>query len=324
METLRRLFSWQLLALLVAAMAARAQQTATPPGTGQTPATQPTISPDITVTGTTPHAEPPLPKLAPDQFTDCYSRNKTTGPETMDFVGMANCEAQLESDRRAVIEKCINRDGKSAPPVVVLACTELLERRIFLGSDRFYVYGNRAEAYLAQGDRQHALDDYNEAVKLAPHNAKLYYNRGVFYLAQPDVDAALRDFDTALSLDPKLVLALLQRAKIHKTRNDFGGALADYSEAIRLEPKTAAAWSGRGYVCLLQHDFEGAIKDETQAIQLDPNLARAYFFRGVAFGGRGDSANGVSDIMTAVRIDPLLNRYVSTKGKNASLTLPPL
>jgi lipoprotein NlpI len=51
-------------------------------------------------------------------------------------------------------------------------------------------------AYYAQGDKPHALDDYNTAVKLAPKNAKPYYYRGVFYAAQTDVDAALRDFDT--------------------------------------------------------------------------------------------------------------------------------
>jgi tetratricopeptide (TPR) repeat protein len=299
-------------------------QNATPPATSETPTTPPSITPGITVTGSAPRAEPPLPKLPPDQFTDCYARNKTAGPEGIDFLAMATCESQLEADRRTVIEKCINRNGKNAPPVVIQACTELLDRKIFLGSDRFYVYANRAEAYLFQGDKQHALDDYNEAVKLAPHNAKLYYDRGVFYAAQPDGDAALRDFDAALGIDAKLVLALQERAKIYVIRSNFSGALADCSEAIRLEPKTAVLWSQRGYVYLRQHDYESAIKDETQAIQLDPNLARAYFFRGAAFGGRGDSANAVSDIVTAVRIDPLLDRYVSTKGKNASLTLPPL
>ena len=41
--------------------------------------------------------------------------------------------------------------------MVILARTELLERKLFLGSDRFYVYANRAEAYWFQGDEQHAL-----------------------------------------------------------------------------------------------------------------------------------------------------------------------
>src|ERR1022692_486941 len=339
METLRRLFSWQLSVLLLAGMAAGAQvgnpsqtaqspgsppaETATPPGANEAQTTPPMITPGITVTGSEPRAEPPLPKLPPDKFTNCYWANKSTGPEEMDFVAMENCKVQVAMEVRTVIEKCINRNGKSAPPVVILACTELLEHDIFLGSDRFYVYANRAEAYIAQGDKQHALDDYNQAVKLAPHNAKLYYNRGVFYLAQTDVDAALRDFDTALSLNPKLVPALLQRAKIHKTQNDFSGALADYSEAIRLEPKTAAVWSERGYVCLLQHDYENAIKDEGEAIRLDPKMARAYFFRGAAFGGLADSSKARGDIVTAVRLDPSLQRCVTSKDSNPLVTPPP-
>jgi Flp pilus assembly protein TadD len=336
---MRHLFSWQLLALLLAGMAAGAQvpnsnqngqssgsppaDSATPPGAGESPTTPTMITPGITVTGATPNSEPPLPKLQPDKFTDCYWATKSTGPEEIDFVAMENCKVQVATEVRTVIEKCINRNGKSAPPVVILACTELLEHEIFLGSDRYYVYANRAEAYVAQGDRQHALDDYNRAVRLAPHTAKLYYNRGVFYLAQPDVDAALRDFDTALSLNPKLVLALRERAKIHKTQNDFSGALADYSEAIRLEPKTAALWSDRGYLCLLQHDYENAIKDEGQAIQIDPKMARAYFFRGAAFGGLGDSSKARSDIVTAVRLDPSLQRYLTNKNSNPSSTPPP-
>jgi len=339
METLRRLFSWQLSVLLLAGMAAGAQvnnsnqsgqspdrppaENATPPSAGQAPTTQPTITPGITVTGTTP-AEPPPPKLAPDQFTNCYATNKTTGPELMDMVAMETCEAQLAVDQRNVINKCINRDGTSAPPVIIQACTELQDRNILQGHERFYLFVNRAVAYFAQGDKQHALDEYNTAVKLAPKSAQPYYYRGVFYAAQTDVEAALRDFDTALSLYPKLVPALLQRAKIHKTRKDLSGALADYSEAIRLEPKTAAVWSERGYVRLLQHDYESAIKDEAQAIRLDPKLARAYFLRGAAFGDLGDSPSAVSDIAAAVGLDPSLDRYISSKGKTATLTLPPL
>jgi tetratricopeptide (TPR) repeat protein len=74
---------------------------------------------------------------------------------------------------------------------------------------------------------------------------------------------------------------------------------------------------------LCQHDYASAIRDEAQAIQLDPKLARAYFLRGAAFGGLGDSHNSLSDIVTALRLDPSLERYVTFKGEDASLTLPP-
>ena len=335
---MRRLFSWQLSVLLLAAMAAGTQansnqnvpspdsppaENATPPGPSQAPTTPSTITPGITVTGTTPPPEPPLPKLPPDQFTECYSTYKNGPPEAWDIVGMEICEAELARDKRAVINKCVNRDGKNAPPMVIQACTELLDRNILERYDRFYLFVNRAVAYFAAGDKQHALDDYNTAVQLAPKNAKPYYNRGVFYAAQTDVDAALRDFDTALSIDPKLISALRQRAIIRLTQKNFSEARADYSEALRLQPKTAALWSERGYVCILLRDYAGAVNDEAEAIRLEPKLARAYFLRGAAFGDLGDSPNALSDIKTAVGLDPSLDRYISSKGKTATLSLPP-
>jgi Flp pilus assembly protein TadD len=339
MKTMRPLFLFQLAVLLHAGMAAGTQvdgqspgsqpeDIVPPPAAGEAPTTPSSIKPEITVTGKAPHDEP-LPALPPDEFTDCMQQN---GLETMQRNGVAAidprvlmvCAAKLNWERHTVIDKCINREGKSAPSVVIQACTESLDHKILQGNYRFYVFVNRAEAYFAQGDKQRALEDYNEAVKLAPKNAKLYYNRGVFYAAQTDGEAALRDLDTALAINPKFVEALQERAKIYLTQSNLSGALADYSEAVRLQPKTAALWSERGYVCLRQRDYSSAINDETEAIRLDPRLARAYFLRGAAFGDLGNSTNALSDIVTAVRLDPSLDRYISSKGKTASLTLPPL
>jgi tetratricopeptide (TPR) repeat protein len=331
---MRHLISWQLSVLLLAGMAAGAQvpnsnqngqspgsppaENATPPDASHVPTTQPMITPGLTVTGSAPHAEPPLPKLPPDQFTECSAMHG------VDLFALEICQIELARDQRAVINKCINHDGKSAPLVIIQACTELLDRNILHGHERFYLFVNRAVAYFAQGDKQHALDDYNTAIQVAPKSAQPYYHRAVFYILQTDGAAALRDLDTALSIDPKLVLALRQRAIIYLTENNLSGALADFSEAVRLKPKTAELWSARGYVRLLQRDYENAVKDEAEAIRLDPKLARAYFLRGAAFGDLGNSPSAVSDITTAVGLDPSLDKYVSTKGKTASIALPPL
>jgi tetratricopeptide (TPR) repeat protein len=334
---MRRLFWWQhSILLLLAGLAAGAQvpdsnqnspSSGSPPADSATPAdagaapTTPATKPEVTITGKKPRAERPLPTLPQDEFINCMH-----GMESINYVQMLICQQQLNQDKHTVIEACMNRSGGTAPARVIQACTELLDRKMFVGRERYFLFADRAEAYFSQGDKQHALDDYNEAIKLAPNSANLYYNRGVFYAAQSDDDAALRDFDTAIGIDSKLVPALGQRAKIYQARGNFSGALADYSEAIRLQPKTAALWSERGYVCLRQRDCESAIKDEAQAIQLDPKLARAYFLRGAAaaFGGLGDRANAVSDIRTGVSLDPSLDRYVVTKGKTAYLALPPL
>jgi tetratricopeptide (TPR) repeat protein len=331
---MRRLFSWQLLSLLLVAMAAAAldnpnqspqspssppAESATPPGTSADTTPPAMSTPSVTVTGKV----PPLPKLAPDRFIDCYGIYKNTEPEAMDWVATEICQAELARDTRIVIYKCINRDGNNAPAMSIQACTELLDRNLLEGHDRFYPFVDRAMAYYAEGDRLHALDDYNTAVKLAPKKAQPYFYRGVFY-AQTDIEAAMRDFDTALSIDPKFVAALRQRAIIYVDQKNFSGALADFSEALHLRPKTAALWSERGYVSLLQRDYESAIKDEAEAIRLNPKLARAYFFRGAALGDLGDSPSAVCDLVTAVNLDPSLDHYISSEGKNASIALPPL
>jgi tetratricopeptide (TPR) repeat protein len=286
----------------------------------------PNVPPDsVTVVGKAPHDTTPLPSLPPDEFTDCMKqRGASDLRDPSAIAAMAICEAKLDWEKRIVVDTCINLEGKTTLPKVIQGCTESLDRKIFQGSDRFYLFANRADAYFAQGDQQRALDDYNEAVKLAPRNAKVYYNRGVLYAAQANGAAALRDFDTALSINPKLVPALQQRAKVDLTQNNLNGALADYSEAIRLQPTTAVLWSDRGYICLRLHNYESAVKDEAEAIRLDPKLARAYFLRGAAFGDLGDSHNALSDLVTAVNLDPSLDRYISSKGKTASISLPPI
>ena len=320
--------SWQLpVALLLTAMTAAAQVPSSEPAT---------LKQGVTITG----QAPSLPRLSPDEFTNCTRQrmgladpsggaDREGGPDMSQMAQMSMttklCEAKLKREEQVVIDACLNRSGKTALPRIIQACTESLDRNVLQSDQRYFLVASRADAYFASGDRQHALDDYSTAIKLAPHNAELYYDRGVVFASQSEDDAALRDFDTAMGFDSKLVVpALRQRAKIDAARGDLRGALADYSKAISLQPKTAALWSDRGYLALNRHDYAGAVKDEAQAIQLDPKLARAYYLRGVASGDLGDRTDAVNDLRTAIGLDASLARYVIIRGKSVTLSLPPL
>ena len=324
MKLMRRSFRLSLLLIVLAGAAAAAGPAEQLPGSTppEEPAGDAVISPGVTVTSNVAKPEPTVPPLPHSQFTDCYSTHSSTGVGNIDWVSMQLCEAEMAHEERIVMEQCMNRKGQSTPPVIVQACTTLMDRNLFVGSDRYYLFANRAAAYWTLQDRSHAFADYNQAVKLAPRNAKLYYNRAAFLLAGGDTDAALRDFDTSLSLDPKLVASLLQRAKIHKARDDLEGALSDYSAALVLEPQAAAVWADRGYVHLARQDYAAAVSDESEAIRLDTKLARAYFFRGVATGGLGDASRGRSDIETAVHLDPSLRHYLTGKDGKPLLASP--
>lgn len=351
---MRRLFGWQLsVVLLLAGMATaqNGQSTGGSPGVNttstagnETAAAPAILTPGVTITGQAIHAERPLPTLPPDEFTKCTRHRMGLSqpgestdhvPSQPDMSQMAQmsmttwfCETQIRQETQIVIDACLDRSGKTTLPRIIQACTESLEHAVLPSDQRFFLVASRAAAYFVYGDRQHALDDYSAAIKLAPHSAELYYDRGVVFASQSDEAAALRDFNAAMGIDSKLVVpALLQRAKIYIARRNFSGAIADYSQAINLQRTTAVLWSDRGYAYLLQHDYKGAIQNESVAIGLAPTLARAYFFRGAAFGELKDSHNAGNDIDAALRLDPSLDSYLTTKmtstGKSVSITLPP-
>jgi tetratricopeptide (TPR) repeat protein len=317
-DRVRALLSSQLLALLLLIATAAGAQVppGSPPGntaqaadTGAAQATPATSPQEVTVTA--PRVEPPLPSLAPGEFSNCYG---LVGSEQMDYTQAAVCQLQLAREKRVVIETCINRGNNTPLPRVVEACTEALNHKIFDGDANFFLFADRAAAYFAQGDLSRALDDFDEAIKLAPRNADLYYNRGVFYAAQPDNNAALRDLTAALSINPKHLAALRKRARIYQIQGNLSAARADYSEAISLQPQAADLRNERACVYLLQGEFQNAVADETQAIQFNPNLARAYYFRSAAFAGLGKLQDAHSDLATAVHLDPSLERYVQDKS----------
>ena len=324
MMGMTRRLSWLLVAAMLLAGAAsaadQAEGTAKPAGTNE-----PTAA-DHDVTISSSHPDSTLPPLPPDKFTDCLKRS-TGGIESLngvDLIQSAICQHELNGEKRIVVNACLNRDGESAPPRAIQACTELLDRQIFEGRERFWIFASRAKAYLTRGDQANGLTDLNQAIELAPRDADLYFDRGLVYAAQPDLDAALRDFDQAIRLNSKLVPALEQRAKLHQIQKNVDAALADYSEGIRLQPKSAVLWSGRGYAYMQKKDYKSAVSDESEAIRLDPRFARALYLRGAAYGNLGDSQNASDDIKAAVNLDASMASYIVIQGKSVSLTMPPL
>jgi len=109
-------------------------------------------------------------------------------------------------------------------------------------SERF----KRGYASYQKGEFDKALDDYSEAIRLDPKQARAYNNRGLAYQAKGDLDQAIADFNQALRLEPALGVSYLNRGRVYAAKNERERAIADYSEAIRLDPRSGAAYRQRG------------------------------------------------------------------------------
>src|SRR5262245_14747461 len=79
----------------------------------------------------------------------------------------------------------------------IAACTVLIERKREPAKTRAAAHNIRGVAHWNKGDKDRALRDYEDALRLDPSLAIAYSNRGGIHSDNGDYDRALRDFDEA-------------------------------------------------------------------------------------------------------------------------------
>ena len=72
-----------------------------------------------------------------------------------------------------------------------------------------------------KGRFDHAISDYDLAIKSVPSFSKPFDNHGVAFLKTGDYDSAIKDFDEAIKLTPDYARALANRAEANQKRHDY-------------------------------------------------------------------------------------------------------
>ena len=208
-----------------------------------------------------------------------------------------------------------------------------------LGSIAYYY---RGAVYAAGGDKDGAIADYNEAIRLYPKSTDAYYSRGVAFAAKGDNDRAIADYSEAIRLDPTHNCAYYSRGAVFKAEGDNDRAIADYNKAIGAATIYAFAYIGRGAAYAAKGDNDRAIADYNWAIQLEskhtfgytpgaavrkakedydgiwlhPKYAFSYIGRGLAYAAKGDNDRAIADYNMALRLDPKLGNAFSDRDRD--------
>ncbi|MFI4933109.1 MAG: DUF3857 domain-containing protein [Caulobacterales bacterium] len=169
--------------------------------------------------------------------------------------------------------------------------------------------------YLAKRDFDHAIANFDQAVRLDPNSAKGFYNRGVAHLEKGQDDLALADFNQALRLKPFDPLAHEARAQLYLFRNEDALADKDFDEATQLSPP--------GTQVLLRHarayesagKYEGAIRIYDQMIADSPNDADLLNGRCWLRAEWGEELQrALDDCNSALKIVPESSQELDSRG----------
>ena len=187
------------------------------------------------------------------------------------------------------------------------ACTAILHR----GKDKAAwggAYNNRAGAFMAKGDYDRALADYDMAVQLNPEVAAAWLNRGGLWARRENFDRAIADLTKAIQLDPSLWKSFNNRSNAWRAKEEYTKAKDDIDQAIRLAPNEPLPYALRAELWRLLGDLDGAIADLTKAIAvIPPNtsvrqspMALILTYRGDVWRYQGEFDRALADYAEAL------------------------
>jgi tetratricopeptide (TPR) repeat protein len=106
-----------------------------------------------------------------------------------------------------------------------------------LANDYPIARNNRGLAYLAIGEYDFAIADFNEVIRHIPNGASAYYKRAIALALRGDLRQAITSYDEAIRLDPEYAAAYYNRGLLHRRLRNTQQANADLAKARQLNPQ---------------------------------------------------------------------------------------
>lgn len=157
--------------------------------------------------------------------------------------------------------------------------TSLAIRNYLIAADQNSDY---FDAYMELGMLYHqrrnplAVNYYNNALNIEPHNIQALYNLAMFYQETEDYEKALEKYRMILQIDPQNKLALHNMGWIYLTAEEkYEEAVVFFTKAIEIDPNYIEAIYNRGFSSELLGHYDNARQDYMYALKLVNNYPLA-------------------------------------------------
>jgi tetratricopeptide (TPR) repeat protein len=135
------------------------------------------------------------------------------------------------------------------------------------------IWSNRGNARVGQNKLTEALEDYNQAIELAPLVPDTYLNRGAVLEAQGKYTEAIADYNYLLSLSPTDAMGYNNRGNAQAGLEHWLEALTDYQKATELEPRFALARVNIALMLYQLGENESALRELRNLVRKYPMFA---------------------------------------------------
>jgi tetratricopeptide (TPR) repeat protein len=152
------------------------------------------------------------------------------------------------------------------------------------------------------GDRDAALNSFEQASEANPRDANALVNRAELLALMGQKDKARDVYNQALGVDPDNVLALNNLAYISADADqNLDQAMSLAERAKKRMPKSASVSDTLGYVYYRKNLTEQAIRELQSAVDSDPKNAAFRLHLAMALLKRGDKSGAKREAQTALR-----------------------
>ena len=146
-------------------------------------------------------------------------------------------------------------------------------------------YGHlfKGRLYLADGNLENALQEFNETAKYQPDSAALHYWLAQAHIQKGELAQAKQELETALRYDPNYQTALLSLTKLENATGMVDRALADSRRLVAKTPGDVDSMLLYSTSLLKKGDYAAAEKVVKVLLERAPSNAEAHRLSGILY-----------------------------------------
>ncbi len=168
----------------------------------------------------------------------------------------------------------------------------------------FPMLSGRATARDGAGDREGAIADYLEVVRIEPKNVVSWDRIASLSRQEGDLESADRAIAKALEIQPNRLVSIRERGLVRIARGEWTAALQDLDAVLGTRPDDMEALQGRIAIWRGLGDPEKAQEDEARAAEARVAGAKSLCERSAERLGKGELVGAAEDATNAIGLRP--------------------